>query len=185
MAIGDPISGQYPDRDKPSLYPLKGGDSDGLMAKLDAARHRWAKSSGQLPQLVREQTAHVNRIKGLLFGQGIRGINVKSRCKALVPAELVTADGRPLPERLVREIAREIERLEQVQEQLRQVEREPDLAPTCSQATEQKRQQLLRLKGIGTAIAAILSREVDDRQFANRGQVASFIGLAPKPLRQR
>ena len=261
---------QFPDRDKPSLYPLKGGDADGLMAKLDAARNRLAKVLGQAPKLVlcyeagydgfwlarllkqrnidcrvmdpaslqidrrarrvktdrvdvekllqaliawcrgerhicsmvvipsveeedlrrshrerdrlvREQTAHVNRIKGLLFGQGIRGINVKSRCKTLVPADLVTADGRALPERLAQEIAREIERLEQVQEQLRQVERERDLAPSCSQATEQKRQQLLRLKGIGTAIAAILSREVYYRQFANRGQVASFIGLAPSP----
>ena len=261
---------QFPDRDKPSLYPLKGGDGDGLMAKLDAARNRLAKVLGQAPKLVlcyeagydgfwlarllkqrnidcrvmdpaslqvdrrarsvktdrvdvekllqaliawcrgerhicsmvvipsveeedlrrshrerdrlvREQTAHINRIKGLLFGQGIRGINVKSRHKTLVPADLVTADGRPLPERLAREIAREIERLEQVQEQLRQVERERDLAPACNQATEQKRQQLLRLKGIGTAIAAILSREVYYRQFANRGQVASFIGLAPSP----
>jgi len=261
---------QFPDRDKPSLYRLKGGDGDGLMAKLDAARNRLAKVLGQAPKLVlcyeagydgfwlarllerhdvdcrvmdpaslqvdrrarsvktdrvdvekllqaliawcrgerhicsmvvipsveeedlrrshrerdrlvREQTAHINRIKGLLFGQGIRGINVKSRHKTLVPADLVTADGRPLPERLAREIAREIERLEQVQEQLRQVERERDLAPACNQATEQKRQQLLRLKGIGTAIAAILSREVYYRQFTNRGQVASFIGLAPSP----
>ncbi len=139
------------------------------------------RSHRERDRLVREQTAHVNRIKGLLFGQGIRGINVKSRCKTLVPADLVTADGRPLPERLAREIAREIERLQQVQEQLRQVERERDLAPACNQATEQKRQQLLRLKGIGTAIAAILSREVYYRQFANRGQVASFIGLAPSP----
>ena len=29
--------------------------------------------------MIRERTAHINRIKGLLFGQGIRGINVKSR----------------------------------------------------------------------------------------------------------
>ena len=29
-------------------------------------------------RLVRERTAHINRIKGLLFGQGIRGINVKA-----------------------------------------------------------------------------------------------------------
>ena len=61
-------------------------------------------------RLVRERTAHINRIKGLLFGQGIRGINVKSRTKSLKLAELVTGDGRALPERLGREIAREIER---------------------------------------------------------------------------
>ena len=132
-------------------------------------------------RLVRERTAHINRIKGLLFGQGIRGINVKARYKTLVPADLVTADGRPLPERLAREIAREIDRLAQLQEQIREVERERDLAPSPCQATEQKRRQLLLLNGIGEATAPILAREVYYRQFANRGQVASFIGLAPSP----
>ena len=261
---------QFPDRDKPSLYRLSGGDGDGLLTKLDAARHRMAKVAGQAPKLVlcyeagydgfwlarlleqhgieckvmdpaslqvdrrarrvktdridvekllqaliawcrgerhvcsmvvipsveeedlrrthrernrlvRERTAHINRIKGLLFGQGIRGINVKSRYKTLVPAELVTADGRSLPPRLAREIAREIDRLAQLQEQIREVERERDMASNTCQATEQKRQLLLRLNGIGETTAPILAREVYYRQFANRGQVASFIGLAPSP----
>ncbi len=44
--------------------------------------------------------------------------NVKSRYKTLKPAELVTGDGRPLPERLAREITREMERLAQVQAQI-------------------------------------------------------------------
>ncbi len=85
--------------------------------------------------MVREQTAHINRIKGLLFGQGIRGINVKSRYKTLKPAELVTGDGRPLPECLGREITREIERLALVQAQIVEVERERDKAPTPCVAT--------------------------------------------------
>ena len=261
---------QFPDRDNPSLHPIKGGDADGLIAKLDAARERLAKVSGQVPKvilcyeagydgfwlarflelrgvdcrvmdpaslqvdrrarrvktdridvekllhtliawcrgerhvcsmvvkpsteeedlrrshrernrLVRERTAHINRIKGLLFGQGIRGINVKRHYKTLAPADLVTGDGRPLPERLGREIAREIQRLALVQEQLREIERERDLAPTPCQATERKRHQLLRLNGIGVASAPILAREVYYRQFANRRQVAGFIGLAPSP----
>ena len=50
--------------------------------------------------------------------------------KTLVPAELATGDGRPLPERLGREITREIERLALVQEQLVEVEHERDQAPT-------------------------------------------------------
>lgn len=261
---------QFPDRDNPSLHPIKGGDADGLIAKLDAARERLAKVSGQVPKvilcyeagydgfwlarflelrgvdcrvmdpaslqvdrrarrvktdridvekllhtliawcrgerhvcsmvvkpsteeedlrrshrernrLVRERTAHINRIKGLLFGQGIRGINVKRHYKTLAPADLVTGDGRALPERLGREIAREIQRLALVQEQLREIERERDLAPTPCQATERKRHQLLRLNGIGVASAPILAREVYYRQFANRRQVAGFIGLAPSP----
>ena len=72
------------------------------------------RSHRERDRLVRERTAHINRIKGLLFGQGIRGINVKARYKTLTPAALVTGDGRPLPDRLGREIAREIARLAQV-----------------------------------------------------------------------
>ena len=259
---------QVPGRDNPSLHPIKGGDAEGLMARLDAARDRVAKVTGQTPtvtvcyeagydgfwlarflgqrgieclvmepaslqvnrrarrvktdridvesilhtliawcrgerhvcsmvvipsvaeedlrrshrernRLIRERTAHINRIKGLLFGQGIRGINVKSRTKSLKPAELVTGDGRALPERLGREIAREIERLALVQAQIVEIERERDTAPTPCVATERKRHQLLRLKGIGPALSSTLTREVYYRRFANRRQVASYIGIAP------
>ncbi|MEE8280197.1 MAG: hypothetical protein V3R55_05790, partial [Alphaproteobacteria bacterium] len=31
---------QVPGRDNPSLHPITGGDAEGLMAKLDAARDR-------------------------------------------------------------------------------------------------------------------------------------------------
>ena len=259
---------QVPGRDNPSLHRIKGGDAEALMAKLDAARQRLVKGSGQVPKLVlcyeagydgfwlarfleqrgidcrvmepaslqvnrrarrvktdridvenilhtliawcrgerhvcsmvvipsveeedlrrthrerdrlvRERTAHINRIKGLLFGQGIRGINVKSRYKNLKPAELVTGDGRPLPERLGREITREIERLAQVQAQIVEVERERDKAPSSCVATERKRHQLQRLKGVGPALSSTLTREVYYRRFVNRRQVASYIGITP------
>jgi transposase len=172
---------QFPDRAQPSLYPISGGDTEGLIAKLMVARDRWAKLSGKLPsivlcyeagydafwlarflkargieclvvdaasmqvnrrarraktdridvgmllraqiawcqgdrhvwsvvrvpsveeedlrrshrerdRLVRERTAHINRIKGLLFGQGIRGINVKSKYKTLQIDKLITGE---------------------------------------------------------------------------------------------
>jgi transposase len=130
-------------------------------------------------RLIRERTAHTNRIKGLLFGQGIRGINVKSRYKTLKPSELATGDGRPLPDRLGREITREIERLAQVQVQIVAVERERDHPVTSCEATEIKRHDLLRLKGLGPALSSTLTREVYYRRFTNRRQVASYIGIAP------
>jgi transposase len=173
---------QFPDRAQPSLYPIRGGDTEGLMAKLMAARdtkvsgkspsivlcyeagydafwlarflkargiecvvvdaasmqvnrrarraktdridvgmllraliawgqgdrHVWSvvrvpsvdeedlrRSHRERDRLVRERTAHINRIKGLLFGQGIRDINVKSKYKTLQIDKLVTGDGRP------------------------------------------------------------------------------------------
>ena len=259
---------QVPGRDNPSLHPLMGGDAEGLVAKLDAARQRVAKDTDKSPavtlcyeagydgfwlarfleqrdvtcqvmepaslrvnrrarrvktdridvenilhtliawcrgerhvcsmvvvpsveeedlrrchrerdRLIRERTAHINRIKGLLFGQGIRGINVKSRYKTLTPSELVTGDGRPLPERLGREITREIERLAQVQAQIVAVERERDHPVTSCEATEIKRHDLLRLKGLGLALSSTLTREVYYRKFNNRRQVASYIGITP------
>jgi len=37
------------------------------------------RSHRERQRLVRERTAHINRIKGLLFGQGIRGVEPKLR----------------------------------------------------------------------------------------------------------
>ena len=42
---------QSPGRDNPSLHPIRGGDAEGLMAKLDAARERVAKVTGEVPQV--------------------------------------------------------------------------------------------------------------------------------------
>jgi len=165
-----------------------------LIAWCRGERHVWSlvripsideedlrRSHREHSRLVRERTAHINRIKGLLFAQGIRDINVKSRYKTLAVDELVTGDGHRLPPRLAGEIAREIRRLATVQEQIAEIERERDAAPTTCEATERKRDLLSQLKSIGPAISAFLSREVYYRQFANQRQVGSFLGLTPSP----
>jgi hypothetical protein len=43
---------QLPDREQPSLYPIRGGDTDELMAKLTAARERCAKVTGKPTSIV-------------------------------------------------------------------------------------------------------------------------------------
>jgi transposase len=43
---------QFPNREQPSIYPLKGGDARVLLTKLIAARNRWAKVSGSPPSIV-------------------------------------------------------------------------------------------------------------------------------------
>ncbi len=45
------LSIQVPGRDNPSLHPIRGGDAEGLMDKLDAARERLAKVTGQTPKV--------------------------------------------------------------------------------------------------------------------------------------
>jgi transposase len=132
-------------------------------------------------RLIHERTSHINRIKGLLFAQGIRGLNIKAHYNKLKLNELVTGDGRGLAPRLVNELAREIARLALLQAQIAIIDRERDQAPTPCKATEKKRILLTQLKGIGPAISAVMSREVYYRRFNNRRQVASFLGLATSP----
>jgi transposase len=140
------------------------------------------RSHRERSRLISERTAHVNRIKGLLFAQGIRGINVKARYKILKVDQLVAGEGRPLPPRLAQEGAREIERLALVQQQITAAEAERDKAEAAYPQTEKKRLQLLALKSIGPTFAAVLAREVYYRQFGNRRQVAGFLGLATSPF---
>jgi transposase len=92
---------QVPGRDNPSLHPIKGGDAEGLMAKLDAARQRVAKDAGQTPAVT------------LCYEAGYDGF------------------------------------------------------------------WLARFKGLGPALSSTLTREVYYRQFSNRRQLASYIGIAP------
>ena len=40
---------QVPGRDNPSLYPIRGGNAEGLIAKVDAARDRVLKLTGRTP----------------------------------------------------------------------------------------------------------------------------------------
>lgn len=61
-------------------------------------------------RLVKERTAHTNRIKGLLHAQGIRDAMPRRRGFVDSLAHVRTGDGRPLPPRLKEEIVREHER---------------------------------------------------------------------------
>src|SRR5262249_30809136 len=152
-----------------------------LIAWCGGERHVWSvvripsvdeedlrRSHRERGRLICESTAHVNRIKGLLFAQGIRGIDVKARYKTLQIDKLVTGEGRPLPPRLAQEIKREIERLGLVQQQIAAIEHERDESPTTCKETEKKRAQLLLLRGIGPTGSAVMAREVYYRQFSNR-----------------
>jgi transposase len=134
---------------------------------------------GERQRLIRERTGHINRIKGLLFAQGIRGVEPKRRLIKIDFSALKTAEGHPLPDRLRRELEREYARLEQIQNQIREVEKERDAADVQEPAVEGKRQMLISLQGIGGAGAAILAREVFARTFTNRRQLGSYLGLTP------
>lgn len=96
-----------------------------------------------------------------------------------------TGDGQPIPARLRLEIERQWRRLKVVAEQLREVEAERDKlvkgTEPSSDAYTEKMRRLVKLYGIGPEFATVLTREVFYRPFANRRQVASYVGLTPAP----
>jgi transposase len=83
--------------------------------------------------LTAERVRHVNRVKGLLFSQGITGYEPLRRDRRRRLEELQTGDGRPLPEHLKAQACRELERLELLLEQIRAVEAERDMLLAAEQ----------------------------------------------------
>jgi transposase len=134
--------------------------------------------------LLKERIQHTNRIKGLLYGQGIIDYDPLRKDRLARLDALETGDGRPLPERLKAEIRRELERVELVASQIAAVERERDAlieAPSEAAGPGTPAAALARLKGIGGELGALLWLEALFRRFDNRRQIAAYAGLAPSP----
>jgi len=135
----------------------------------------------ELMSLKREQTHHINRMKGLLATQGIV-LEVKTKfLEELRCARLW--DGSSVPPTLHILLVREHERLRLVREQIQQVEatRKEALRSSCDPAIEQVR-RLLQLKGIGMNSAWVYVMEFFAwRAFHNRRELGSLAGLAPTP----
>jgi len=133
--------------------------------------------------LIAERVKHVNRVKGLLFSQGVSGYEPLRRDRRQRLDELTTGDGRPLPTHLKTQISRELDRLELLLGQIKAAEAERDALLAAQQAATPAPtgRMLLDLKGIGPEFAANLWLEGLFRHFDNRRQLASYAGLAPTP----
>lgn len=132
--------------------------------------------------LVKERTLHSNRIKGLLFSQGVQDYKPLRRDRRARLEELRTGDGRELPKHLKAQIERELDRLELLVKQIKAVEAERDAVMSTEQAGSASPAALLaRIKGIGPEFAAVLTCEGLCRHFDNRRQLAAYAGLAPSP----
>jgi transposase len=137
--------------------------------------------------LIEERITHTNRIKGLLFAQGISDYGALRRDRRARLEALRTGDGRELPWHLKAQIGRELDRIELLLGQIKAVEAEQDALlaaarkPASEQAAPDPVTMLLALKGMGANFAAVLWSEAFYRQFANRRQVAAYAGLAATP----
>jgi transposase len=120
--------------------------------------------------LLQERVRHTNRIRGLLFGQGITNYNPLHKNRRENLEALRTGDGGSVPAHLKSQILREIDRLELVLRQIGEVETERDQMLQLAQPSSPAA-LLMRLKGIGAEF----------RHFENRRQLAAYAGLAPSP----
>jgi len=137
--------------------------------------------------LIEERVTHGNRIKGLLFAQGIFDYAPLRRDRRARLEALCTGDGRELPAHLKAQIGRELDRIELLLGQIKAVEaaQEALLAaartPASQEAAPDPVTMLLALKGMGPNFVAVLWSEAFYRQFANRRKVAAYAGLAATP----
>lgn len=134
-------------------------------------------------RLLKERTAHTNRIKGLLHAQGIRNAMPLKPGFIAGLDSLRTGDGRVLPPRLKEEIVREHQRLCLVNQQVAELEAKSkaELRATAPGSVEAKIMQLIDLKGIGPVGGQGLVNEAFYRSFGNRRQVGSYFGLTGTP----
>jgi transposase len=140
----------------------------------------------ELKTLIGERIRHVNRLKGVLFAQGITGYEPRRPDRRERLEELKTGDGRPLPEHLKAMVRRELDVLELLTRQIEEVKAERDALLAAQRAATPAPAavaMLLGLKGVGPGFAGALWSEGLFRHFENRRQVAAYAGLAPTPWR--
>jgi len=147
------------------------------VAEEDARR-----ASRERDRLVKEQTAHSNRIKALLRLLGMAVDTPRRRNWLAWLEQQRDWQGQPLPPHLLAEVQREHARLMLVGEQIAALEQaQVAQASAVPAAMSERRQLLQRLKALGPAFSATLVNELFYKDFRNRREVAAYCGLAPSP----
>ena len=124
--------------------------------------------------LIAERITHVNRIKGLLFSQGISDYAPLRRDRRARLETLRTGDGRELPSHLKTQIGRELDRIELLLEQIKAVEAERDALlaaarkPASEEAAPDRGHDAARLEG-------------DGRQLRRRALVGGVLSAVRQP----
>jgi transposase len=130
-------------------------------------------------ELQKERGQHRDRMRKLLRTVGCWDTIDGDFAGRLEGGAVVCHDGQALPELLRARLMRECARLALVERQL--VELEKTLIPQLPKAAQERIQDLARLKGVGEVGAMRLVLELFWRDFGNRREVGSCIGLVPQP----
>jgi transposase len=135
----------------------------------------------ELVAMKRERTRHINRIKGLLAGQGVR-LSVQ-RAFLLRLDEVRLWDDSPIPLGIRSRLEREFERLELVRRQIQALEAQrEELLRHSPEPVVQMVLSLMRLKAIGVNTAWPFVMEFFAwRDFRNGREIGALSGLAGTP----
>jgi transposase len=140
------------------------------------------RASRERDRLIKEQTAHTNRIKALLRLVGLAVGYPRRRDWLNWLERQRDRQGQAMSPHLLAEVTREHARLMLVREQLAALEQaQAAQASPVPAAMAERRDQLQRLKALGPAFATTLTNEVFYKDFRNRREVASYCGLTPSP----
>ncbi len=143
--------------------------------EAEAQRHL-ARDRGELQK---EAGQHRDRIRKLLRTVGCWDEVGADFAQRLERGEIRGPDGAPLPRELWQRIERECERLALAQRQFADLEK--SLLAQLPPQVQAPIVALTRLQGVGGVGAKRLVLELFWRQFNNRREVGSCVGLAPQP----
>jgi transposase len=146
------------------------------------------RDSRERERLVKEQSAHVNRIKALVRLVGVAAGNPRRRDWPAWLSRQRDREGRPVPAGLCAELTREHARLMLVREQIaalakRQEAMNPEAMNPAAAEMARRRDLLSRLKALGPAFAGQLTNEAFYKDFGNRREVGGYFGLGGSPWR--
>jgi transposase len=135
----------------------------------------------ELADLKVERTRHINRIKGLLTGQGVCGLIQPDFLDFLSTVRLW--NGNSLSKELRSRLEREYQRIQLVNQQIDELEAyRRETLRTSQQPHIQQVRQLMRLQGVGINSAWLFVMEFFSwRAFHNRREIGALAGLTSTP----
>jgi transposase len=141
----------------------------------------WRHLHRELKTLKKERTGHINRIKGLLAGHGIR---MKIKQDFLQQLEEVRKwDKTAIPRHLQARLKREYERMELINHQIKQIEdQRQELLQGSDQSNIEQIRYLMKLRGVGIQSAWLFVMEFFSwRDFQSGKEIGALAGLTSTP----
>jgi transposase len=141
------------------------------------------RDSRERERLIKEQSAHINRLKALTRLLGMAAGNPCRRDWLNWLSRQRDWQGRAVPPGLFAELTREHARLMLVREQVAALAKPAPASNAAAAEMARRKDMLCRLKALGPAFAGQLTNEAFYKDFRNRREVGGYFGLGGSPWR--